>query len=95
MAKSDYKTQASPCIWRIDGRNLLQKYELVKQSEGTSYHNISTVMQLDLIAPNIYFLIFRYFFYSIRAGRLITKACISLSTQNSSIDYQYFIFSKL
>lgn len=46
MAKSDYKTQASPCIWRIDGRNLLQKYELVKQSEGTSYHNISTVRYL-------------------------------------------------
>ena len=43
MLKSDFKTQKNPCIWRIDGKNLLQKYEPISYNEGTAYRNISTV----------------------------------------------------
>ena len=43
MLKSDLKTQKSPSIWRIDGKNLLQKYESISYNEGIAYRNISTV----------------------------------------------------
>lgn len=43
MLKSDFKTQKSPCIWRIDGKNLLQKYEPISHKDGCAYRNISTV----------------------------------------------------
>jgi len=43
MLKSDFKWQKSPCLWRIDGKNLLQKYEPIPHEGGTAYRNISTV----------------------------------------------------
>ena len=43
MLKSDFKTQKSPSIWRIDGKNLIQKYEQISYEDGTAYRNISTV----------------------------------------------------
>ena len=43
MLKSDLKTQQAPCIWRIDGKNLLQKYEPISYNDGVAYRNISTV----------------------------------------------------
>ena len=43
MLKSDFKTQKFPSIWRIDGKNLLQKYESVSHNGGVGYQNISTV----------------------------------------------------
>ncbi|XP_057381861.1 uncharacterized protein LOC130704459 [Daphnia carinata] len=42
MLKSDLKTQKSPSIWRIDGKNLLQKYESISYNDGVAYRNIST-----------------------------------------------------
>ncbi|KAI9562063.1 hypothetical protein GHT06_013028 [Daphnia sinensis] len=42
MLKSDLKTQKSPSIWRIDGKNLLQKYESISYNNGVAYRNIST-----------------------------------------------------
>lgn len=43
VLKSDLKTQKEPCLWRIDGKNLLQKYEPILFRESLAYHNISTV----------------------------------------------------
>lgn len=43
MLKSDFKRQKNPCLWRIDGKNLLQKYEPITYKGGTGYRNISTV----------------------------------------------------
>jgi len=42
MLKSDFKRQKNPCLWRIDGKNLLQKYEPITYKGGTGYRNIST-----------------------------------------------------
>lgn len=42
ILKSDLKTQKSPSIWRIDGKNLLQKYESISYNDGVAYRNIST-----------------------------------------------------
>jgi hypothetical protein len=48
MLKSDLKTQKTPSIWRIDGKNLLQKYESISYNEGTAYRNISTVRNREI-----------------------------------------------
>ena len=43
MLKSDFKRQKNPCLWRIDGKNLLQKYEPILYKGSIAFRNISTV----------------------------------------------------
>ena len=43
MLKSDLKTQKSPSLWRIDNKQLLQKYEPISYHDETAYRNTITV----------------------------------------------------
>jgi len=54
MLKSDFKWQKSPCLWRIDGKNLLQKYEPIPHEGGTAYRNISTYSSWNLNNKGLY-----------------------------------------
>jgi len=54
MLKSDFKWQKSPCLWRIDGKNLLQKYEPISHEGGTAYRNISTYSSWNVNNKGLY-----------------------------------------
>jgi len=54
MLKTDFKWQKSPCLWRIDGKNLLQKYEPILHQGGSAYRNISTYSSWNLNNKGLY-----------------------------------------
>jgi len=72
MLKSDFKWQKSPCLWRIDGKNLLQKYEPISHEGAVAYRNISTYSSWTVNNKGLYIPIEAEFSYQSKTETVVT-----------------------